>query len=144
MTKHILHLGFDTCHRRAVLESAGFTVGVCASAALLFDTLEEQSPDLVVIAETESAAFRELVPVVRTSVPVVLFRESSRAPLDKDVDLVIPILHPPAAWLAEIQALIEKSHRVRRPARARGVGVRRLAAQAVRPSESKAEKESRS
>ncbi|MFP5207055.1 MAG: hypothetical protein ACLGP3_10150 [Acidobacteriota bacterium] len=121
-----------------VFESAGYTVEVCASLAALRDVLDEgQVPAAVIVTETEGVSPREAVRLTRAcpQVPLVLFRETQRAygddghDLEAGFDLVIPIRHPPAAWLAEIAALIEKSRKARTagPAEARidpeGLGI---------------------
>ena len=120
MPGHILHIGTDTCHRLPVFESAGYTVEVCSSLAALRDVLDEgEVPTAVVVTETEGVSPREAVRLARVCphVPLVLFRETQRAygddghDLEAGFDLVIPILHPPAAWLAEIAALIEDSRK---------------------------------
>lgn len=122
MAGHILHIGTDMCHRLAVLESAGYTVTSCASIASLRDALEEGDiPDAVVMTETDSVSPREAVRWTRSHarVPLVLFRETQRNHSDdgfdfeRGFDLVIPVLHPPAAWLAEVAALIAKSRKGR-------------------------------
>lgn len=120
MLGHILHIGTDTCYRLPVFESAGYTVEVCASLAALRDVLDESEiPAAVVVTETEGVSPREAVRLARAcpQVPLVLFRETQRAwsddghDIEAGFDLVIPILHPPAAWLAEIAALIENSRK---------------------------------
>ncbi len=121
MAGHILHIGRDTCHRLPVFASAGYTVESCASMAVLRDALYEGASDAVVMTEIEGVSLREAVRLARacSPVPLVLFRETQHTygedglDLEKDFDLVIPILHPPSAWLADIAALIEKSRKVR-------------------------------
>jgi len=142
MAGHIIHIGTDMCHRLAVLENAGYTVTSCASIASLRNALEEgESPDAVVMTETDSVSPREAVRWTRahSRVPMVLFRETQRDlaedgfELEDGFDLVIPVLHPPAAWLAEIAALIAKSRKARKDPADTGIHPMDFRSESARP-----------
>jgi hypothetical protein len=128
MAGRILHFGADTCHRLPVLENAGYTVERCTSLAALREALEDgEAPDALVMTETEKDSPREAVRLARahSPIPLILFRETQRSLGEDGFDLVVPILHPPEAWLAEIAALIATSAQIR----GRSAGFRAEAAQ---------------
>jgi hypothetical protein len=142
MAGHILHIGTDMCHRLAVFESAGYTVTGCASIASLCNALQDgQLPDAVVMTETDAVSPRETVRWTRAHapVPLVLFRETQRNlagdgfQFDDGFDLVVPVLHPPAAWLAEIAALIARFRKARKEPAETGLDRMDLPSESARP-----------
>lgn len=115
MAGRILHIGTDTCHRLPVFENAGYRVECCVSLVAFREALEDgEAPDAVVMTETDRVSSREAVRLARAHapIPLVLFRETQRNYGEDGFDLVVPILHPPGAWLSEIAVLIEKSRRL--------------------------------
>lgn len=121
MASRIIHVGTDRCHRLPVLKSAGYTVETCISVPELRNALTaEEQLDAVVISEGVGGAHPDAVSLARshTSAPIVLFRETQLSFAESPFDLVVPVLAPPQAWLADIAALIAHSRSLRADARA--------------------------
>lgn len=114
MPSKVIHVGEDICHRLPVLESAGYRVEACTSIPEIQAALDpKEPPDAVLISEGNGTHLK-IVSVVRqfSSAPIVLFRETQREFSQAAFDLVIPVLDPPAAWLADIAALIARSRKL--------------------------------
>lgn len=116
MAARIIHIGADTCHRLPVLESVGYKVDHCGSVAQLREALEEsEEPEAVLVTESRQIRPEDAVSLLRahSRAPIVLFRETQRSYAEEGFDLVVPVLHPPEAWLAEIAALIDQTRSYR-------------------------------
>lgn len=116
MLSKVIHVGVDICHRLPVLESAGYQVEACTSIPEIQAALDAQEPpDAVLISEGDGGgAHLTVVSLVRerSSAPIVLFRETQRDYSQAAFDLVVPVLDPPASWLADIAALIARSQKL--------------------------------
>jgi len=112
MPAKVIHFGLDDCHRLMVLRSAGYTVDECRSVLQLREMLETgEVPDAVLISDCEGVSPLEAVTLARTFSPnpLILFRSTNLTYEDGGFDLVVPCLTPPAVWLSEVDAVIEKS-----------------------------------
>lgn len=112
----IIQFGEDSCHRSMVLQEAGYSVEGCRSvkefrAALL----SRESADAVVITDETGNLPNEAISVAKTDSlgPVILFPNSMSTYSESSFDLVVPVLTPPAKWLAKIQEKIQESRRLR-------------------------------
>lgn len=132
----IIHVGADKCYRLPVLKNAGYRVRLCASIGELREALESAvHPDAVLISEGDEGGHAKAVSLVRarTAAPIVLFRESQRSYSQAPFDMVVPILDPPEAWLADIAGLIARRRAARQGSQAKAAGstgMRRQSAQA--------------
>lgn len=112
MAARIIHIGADTCHRLPVLESAGYLVHLCLSVLQLQEVFAaEEQLDAVLISEAGGLKHQEAALLARSrcSAPIVLFRDTQRNFTESAFDLVVPVLEPPDVWLAEVEALIQRS-----------------------------------
>ena len=124
MASRLFYLGEDTCHRTVVLRSASYIVEQCSSVMELAEALDEEAPQAVLVSEGSVSRDLVSVAVVCVRVPLVLFRDSYRNLNEAAFDLVIPVLQPPEAWLADLGRLIETSRAVHREAQALGIEAR--------------------
>ena len=108
MASRVVYFGEDTCYRIAVLEAAGYAVEHCRSLEeLLAAAGEDGCPVLV----TEEAASAEFLAVARSCAlgPLVLFRNSHRSMSESAFHVVVPVVHRPESWLADLGRAIERS-----------------------------------
>ena len=111
MATRVIHFGPDDCHRRMVLQSAGYSVDECRSLSeLRARLLTGTGFDAVLMSEVEGLAPEDAAALVRMHccVPVVLFRGTNLSYEDSEFDLVIHALTPPEVWLNEVDILIER------------------------------------
>jgi len=116
MATRVIHFGPDDCHRRMVLQSAGYSVDECHSInELRARLLTATALDAVLMSDVEGLTPEDVAEVARMHccVPVVLFRGTNLSYEDCEFDLVIHALTPPDVWLNEVDALIEKSRAAR-------------------------------
>lgn len=121
MAARVIHLGRDSCHRLAVLESAGYRVDVCISVPELRHALVLPKPlDAVLISEGSEGPHADAVSLTRShsSAPIILFRETQLDFAESCFDLVVPILAPPQIWLADMAAVIARCQSLRATAQA--------------------------
>ena len=113
MASRLLYFGEDICHRTAVLRSSGYIVEQCSSVMELVETLGEQAPHAVLVSEGSVTRDLLSVTVACFRIPLVLFRHSYRNLNEAAFDLVVPVLHQPDAWLADLGRLIETYRTIR-------------------------------
>jgi hypothetical protein len=116
MAARVIHFGQDSCHRLSVLEKAGYSVDGCSSISQLSAALQSpDEPDAVVMTDDYSLVPEEAILLARSHslAPIILFRSPDRSYVESNFDLVIPVLTPPACWLADIAAVIEQGHILR-------------------------------
>jgi hypothetical protein len=116
MPTRVIHFGPDDCHRRMVLQTAGYSVDECHSLSeLRARLLSGAALDAVLMSDVEGLAPEDAATLARMHccVPVVLFRGTNLSYEDSEFDLVIHALTPPDVWLNEVDALIEKSRAAR-------------------------------
>ncbi len=112
MTAKVIHFGPDYCHRMMVLRSAGYTVEDCETLLELDTSLAAgDSADAVLMSDGEGVSAREAVAVARSrsTLPLILFRNTNQAYEEGGFDLVVQSLTPPEVWLNEVDALIERA-----------------------------------
>ncbi|HEY3990795.1 MAG TPA: hypothetical protein VGM02_15940 [Acidobacteriaceae bacterium] len=114
MAASVVHFGDDVCFRLPVLRSAGYSVATCDSLELLSMTLTWDF-DAVIVEEKPRALTRDAVSLIRSRsrASVILFRTEIDNVIPGELDLVIPTLTAPEAWLSEIAALIQWSQQLR-------------------------------
>jgi len=111
-TARIIHFGEDSCHRRMVLEGAGYSVEKCDSITEIESRLRSQKPpDAVVITDEDGNASRDAVSLANAALspPVIVFANGYKTYPESAFDLVIPLFTSPANWLARIGETIERS-----------------------------------
>ena len=111
-TARIIQFGQDSCHRLTVMKEAGYSVEGCRSVTELRAALRSQdAPDAVVITDENGSVPVEAIREVKSAArgPVILFANADEEYPESSFDLVIPVLTPPANWLARIQEAIEHS-----------------------------------
>lgn len=111
MATRVIHFGPDDCHRRMVLQSAGYSVDECHTLSeLRVRLLTGSGFGAVVMSEVEGLAPEDAAALARMHghVPVVLFRGTNLSYEDSEFDLVIHALTPPEVWLNEVDSLIAK------------------------------------
>jgi hypothetical protein len=116
MAARVIHFGPDDCHRRMVLQSAGYSVDECYSLSeLRARLLTDAGFEAVLMSEAEGLAPEDAAALARMYCcgPIVLFRGTNLSYEDSEFDLVIHALTPPDVWLGEVETLIKR----RRPPR---------------------------
>ncbi len=111
MAARVIHFGPDDCHRRMVLQSAGYFVDECGSLGELRSRLLSGAAfEAVLMSEVEGLTPGDAASIARmhSCVPVVLFRGTNLTYEESKFDLVIHALTPPEEWLTEVEALIER------------------------------------
>jgi hypothetical protein len=112
----IIQFGEDSCHRSMVLQEAGYAVKGCRSVKEFRAALHSrESADAVVITDESGNLPNEAISAAKTDspLPVILFANSMGTYAESSFDLVVPILTPPAKWLAKIQEKIQESRKRR-------------------------------
>jgi hypothetical protein len=112
----IIQFGEDSCHRSMVLQGAGYSVEGCRSVMEFRAALRSrESADAVVITDETGNLPKEAISAARAGspAPVILFANSMSTYAESSFDLVVPILTPPAKWLAKIQEKIQESRKLR-------------------------------
>lgn len=112
MSATIVHFGSDVCSRLLLLRHAGYQVHDCGEAVpKLNDLLREQSKiDAILFNECRSSIVEALhTSRSLTTAPIVAFEGANFLPHPSDFDLVVARLTPPAEWLNQIEALIQRT-----------------------------------
>jgi len=114
MASRVVYFGEDTCYRIAVLEAAGYAVEHCRSLDQLLAATSEERLSCPVLV-TEEAASAEFLAVARSRAlgPLVLFRNSHRSMSESAFHAVVPVVHRPESWLADLGKLIERGEAAR-------------------------------
>ncbi len=111
MAARVIHFGPDDCHRRIVLQSAGYSVDECYSLSeLRAHLLTGAVFEAVFISEVEGFSPEDAAALARMHCcgPIVLFRGTNISDADSEFDLVIHALTPPDVWLDEVETLIAR------------------------------------
>jgi CRP/FNR family transcriptional regulator, cyclic AMP receptor protein len=114
MSARIIHFGSDNLHRIWTFKNAGYTVEGCNSTTELQHLLVSGGPlDAVAVTEAEESSSENVLSMIRSasSVPVILFRRTTRDQMDPNFDLTVPISEASAKWLGNIARLIDGSRR---------------------------------
>lgn len=107
----VVHYGLDSCHRIALLCSAGFDVAGCDSVPTFQRLLETASYDAILIADPP------IEPLIRTArrltaAPLIWFPTDPATVSDPRFDLVIPPLTNPREWIDDMRRLLATSRRI--------------------------------
>ena len=110
MAIRIAYLGDNTSHRVAVLQAAGYLVEHCGSLLELAPALDAGC-NLDAVLVSEEAASGGFLALTRSCFrpPLVLFHRDPAKRIGLAFDLLIPTLHRPEVWLAELRLLIERT-----------------------------------
>ena len=112
----ILHVGQDVCQRIPVLERAGFAVMQAEPSMISIRAKFAQEESYSAIAfqadriPVPEGLVREIVAI--SSAPLVLFANPNADCDEREFDLIIPALTPPAEWLARLQEVIAASRKL--------------------------------
>lgn len=124
MSARIVHFGDDRFNRLGPLREAGYSIDSCSTLDEFRAAVASGAPcDALTIAETESSRFECAISIARSEsvAPLILFQASTQQRDSSAFSLVVPLLAPPASWIAQVAEVIERG-RARRPSSQQKIG----------------------
>ena len=103
MSARIVHFGDDRFNRLGPLRDAGYSIEACTTLEELLGALDSDAPpDALTIAETDDLPLDEVLAIARSrsSVPLIIFRGSTRPLNRSEFNLVVPLLAQPRLMAA--------------------------------------------